>query len=303
MSPRLMGTFAPDSPEWHAARAGGIGSSDIAAVLGLSPWESPFSLWHRKAGTIEPQATNDEMRRGHFLEPAVADWFASQHPEYVVRSTGSWCHERRDWQRANPDRLLCAAPRGRKPVALLEVKTDHESWKWGTPGTDEVPIYYRVQGMWQLDVMQQDVVFYAVLLGGLRFAEYRVEYNVAEAVELREMAREFLDSIEAGQAPDIDSSAQTYEVLRELNPEIDGTVDLDLPTAAEYIVARQNLAQAEAAEQRTKNAVAAAMGTAKAATCNGFTIATRQSKQGGRPFVVASRSLPDVTQLTPDAAA
>ncbi|MDQ3578214.1 MAG: YqaJ viral recombinase family protein, partial [Actinomycetota bacterium] len=60
----FVGDFAPGSPEWHAARAQGLGGSEIAAVLGLSPWESRFSLWHRKTGTASPVVENDIMYWG-----------------------------------------------------------------------------------------------------------------------------------------------------------------------------------------------------------------------------------------------
>ena len=50
--PTVLGWFEPGTSDWHAARANGIGGSEIAAVLGLSPYESRFSLWHRKKGLL-----------------------------------------------------------------------------------------------------------------------------------------------------------------------------------------------------------------------------------------------------------
>ena len=34
--------------EWLQWRRGGLGGSDIAGVLGLSPWSSPWSVWADK---------------------------------------------------------------------------------------------------------------------------------------------------------------------------------------------------------------------------------------------------------------
>ena len=31
--------------EWLAARNEGIGASEVASVLGLNPWETPYQLW------------------------------------------------------------------------------------------------------------------------------------------------------------------------------------------------------------------------------------------------------------------
>ena len=36
--------------QWHAERAKGIGGSEAAAIVGLSPWCSNVELWQRKTG-------------------------------------------------------------------------------------------------------------------------------------------------------------------------------------------------------------------------------------------------------------
>ena len=98
----------PGTPEWMRLMT----ASKVAAVLGLSPWESRYSLWHRMAGLIDPQPENDEKIRGHYLEPAVAQWFADQHPETIQQPGGTWAHPDRPWQATTPDRLLHAADGG-----------------------------------------------------------------------------------------------------------------------------------------------------------------------------------------------
>src|SRR5690349_8562125 len=77
----LLGNEPHDTPEWHALRAGGIGGSEIAAVVGLSKWTSAFELWHRKRGAIGQQAQNEAMEWGSRLEPVIAAKFAEEHPE------------------------------------------------------------------------------------------------------------------------------------------------------------------------------------------------------------------------------
>jgi hypothetical protein len=47
----------------------------------------------------------------------------------------------------------------------------------------------------------------------------------------------------------------------------------------------------------------AAMGTAYRAYCEGYRIARRQAKQGGTPFLVAEKTLPDIAKLERAAAA
>jgi putative phage-type endonuclease len=70
--PTVIGYFEPGSAEWHAARRNGVGGSEIAAVMGLSPYESRFSLWHRKQGMVNPVDENPQMYWGKLLDPPFA---------------------------------------------------------------------------------------------------------------------------------------------------------------------------------------------------------------------------------------
>ena len=48
--------------EWLKDRSCGIGSSEVATVLGLNPWETPLQLWRRKKGIDPPKAENFAMK-------------------------------------------------------------------------------------------------------------------------------------------------------------------------------------------------------------------------------------------------
>ena len=56
------------SPEWHAHRRGLRNASETPAVLGISPWVTPYQLWLLKTGRAE-QAVNTAMQCGTTLEP------------------------------------------------------------------------------------------------------------------------------------------------------------------------------------------------------------------------------------------
>ena len=59
----------PGDPEWLTV----VSASKIAAVVGLSPYESAYSLWHLMAGNTEPQPNSAILERGHYLEPVIAE--------------------------------------------------------------------------------------------------------------------------------------------------------------------------------------------------------------------------------------
>ena len=58
--------------EWLEQRRKSIGGSDAAAIVGLSKWASPFSIWAEKTGKTPPKEDNEAMRIGHDLEDYVA---------------------------------------------------------------------------------------------------------------------------------------------------------------------------------------------------------------------------------------
>lgn len=287
--------FEPGSAEWLQRMT----ASKVAAVLGLSPWESRFSLWHRMAGLAEPSPDTDQTRRGTYLEDGVARWFADQHrSEFELLPGLSWRHQERPWQAASPDRLIVERDTwAKRTLAVLEVKTANNADEWGEPGTDEVPPYYRAQVVWQLDTLGLSTGYVAVLLGpGLTFAEYRIDYNEAEAAYIRSEAKAFMDSLPGGpaeQRPDVDAHSETYTVLRQINPDIDGDVDVPHHLARDYCQTLRAKRAADAAHDHARNALADHMQTARRAMWEGRSIATRQQRGDSPPFVKAAARLPE----------
>lgn len=64
----------------------GIGASEAAAALGLSPWTSALTLWRQKVGETEAPdlSGNEAVSRGVRMEPALRTLFAAMHPELTV---------------------------------------------------------------------------------------------------------------------------------------------------------------------------------------------------------------------------
>ena len=58
------------SEEWHTYRQTMRNASESAAVMGVSPWTTPYQLWLIKTGRFV-QETNVAMQRGTDLEPAA----------------------------------------------------------------------------------------------------------------------------------------------------------------------------------------------------------------------------------------
>ena len=298
----LIGRWEPGSAEWHTARSTRLGGSSIAALLGLSPWESQYSLWCQMAGLVEKDKQTKEQARGHYLEDGIAAWFADQHPEYEVRPAGTYVHVERDYQLANPDRLLLGMPGhfdGPGFRAGLEIKTDADASEWGQPGTDEIPPYYRPQVQWYMDTIGLPVWHVVVLTWRLEFREYVVHYDADDCAWMRDRAEDFLSSLFWREMPDLDHHPATYAAVRKLHPEInrDEQFVADLDLAVEYIQATTSLKVAQEREQSARTRLMEAMGTAYRAYYDGHRLARRQAKGGRSEERVAEKNLPDVFEL------
>lgn len=282
---QLVGQFIDGSPEWHAARADSLGGSEVAAVLGLSPWQSPFSLWHAKRNGWISDA-NPEMEWGHYLEPALLAWFEDHHGCQLERG---WTYQRNGWRHANPDGVVTSftAAMQPRPGDVVEAKKASADDQWGTPGTDEVPPYYRVQGIWYMDVLQSSRCLFVVTNLGRSPEVYVVDYDPAEARLIRGHAAAFWRSLRHDQPPPLDGHDATYQTVRRLHPDIDGdTVELgDLGSKFLELKAARSTVTSE--WNRIRSQVADAMGAAQYATHDGRRIARRQAKSDGAPYVVA----------------
>lgn len=288
-----VGRLTPGSPEWEHARVSRVGGSEVAALVGLSPFESWFSMWHRRRGLIGPVEDTALMWWGRHNEQAIADRFAYEHPEWDVRRIGTYVNREREYQVVSPDRLLVRVGGGR--WELLECKQAHDTGggmydgagdiipQWGPTGTDQIPIYYRCQCLWGMDAFGIDTYRLAAYFGGDDYREYVIRYDEAEALVLRKRAVEFIEAVRDGIEPDIDAHAATYRAVRNSHPDIESD-DVELPPemAESYLASLDAFDQAKAAKSENTARVARHIGTARRATYG--------TNARGRPRSIAYRT-------------
>ncbi len=264
-------TVAPLTPQWHDARRKGIGASEIAAVLGISPWESPFSLFWRKVNgwDFEPSA---EMEWGIRLERVIAAKYEDCHPETFL----SYGHLEQavapSWMLATPDFFVWSSeqPALPPPVGLLECKTAHSADEWGEAGTEQIPVYYRAQVLWQMAVTDLSWCDVAVLIGGSDYREYRVRRDERDIAVMVEKGRRFMARLDSGDPPPIDEHHATLVTLRRLHPELlDDRATVDDRIAEGYLRAARMRRLAEKTEKRYEALLRDQMGAARTAYTEG----------------------------------
>lgn len=306
MSPVLLRPAGADRDDWLAARQQGIGASEIAGVLGISPYESPFSLyWRKREGWTTDD--NPHMEAGRRLEDAIADWAADRidpGESLAFWPGGLYASAERPWQLATPDRLvglMCTTCGGsstlawaglrncpdclgdgrgnlvgaEKLAAVLEVKHPGSWDGFGDDGTDEIPVHYRAQLLWQMDVMEVGEGYLAAYHNhDLRI--FHLRHDDKDLRTMRTAGAAFWARLEAGEAPPVDEHTATLATLKRLHPSVtDDEVQVDVDLAEGYRRARAAKKRAEALVDRYEARLREAIGGGKAARCGDKLVASR----------------------------
>ena len=142
-----------DHDGWLAERAKGLGSSDAGTVMGVSPFTTPLELWEMKLGLKPPVPESDAMRNGHFLEPAVAEFFAYKTSSTIDYSTeGDWiaADTQRPYLRVSPDRLFWPEGVDQTPEnrLVLEIKSTSKA-----VDPQNLPLYWVCQVQYQMGIL------------------------------------------------------------------------------------------------------------------------------------------------------
>lgn len=198
------------TPEQIALRKSGIGSSEIAAVVGLNPYRGPHDVWAEKMGIAEPFEGNAYTDFGNRLEPVLLDyWFERKGNGVIVSvSMPTFDHPDAPWMKATPDGLWYTDNDADHPDIIVEAKT--ADWRvadrWGEEGSDDVPEEYLCQVAWQMAVLDVDRADIVALVGR-EFRVYHIHRNMDFERQLIAKARAFwFDHVVAQVAPAIDSS-------------------------------------------------------------------------------------------------
>lgn len=301
--------------EWLEARRKGVTASEIAVIMGLSPYSSPYALYHQKLGILPADGDQAVFERGRVLEPYVAEKFAKAHPEFYVYGDGRelYSHCDRPWQLATPDRLLFGPYEGRgweemDPSAVLETKTDAGSDEWGDEGTDEIPVHYRAQVLWQMDVMGVSRAYVSCLdLARWRIRDYVIEHGstpeeadgddasecdiCCDILMMRDAALDFLGRIERQEPPDVDWRPATAYALKQLHPSLeDRDAHIGRQLEISYRAAVRRHKEAEQRKDEMTNRLRDAMGSANRAVAAGTV------GKDGKRVVIASRQVYEVRE-------
>lgn len=182
-----------------------IGGSDAAAILGISPYRTPYQLWLEKTSQQEDEpdpARERIFRRGKLMEPVIVQLAKEEYgleiaaknqrffdPEFPFMS----CEIDFEWHDLSG--IQNADCKSASPF------TAH---LWGKEqGDDQIPDYYTTQFLWGQMITGRQRTLCVTLIGSDDLRVYRVERDDEMIGFMREKAVEFWSMVENRIAPPI----------------------------------------------------------------------------------------------------
>lgn len=209
-------SLLPNSTEeWLKLRTRDITSTEVSALFGLSPYLTPFELWHRKkAGLVVEIEPNERMKWGTRLQDSIAAGIAEDQKWSVRR--------RMEYERLPELRLGSSFDftilGGKDADGLLEVKNvDPLALRDGWIESDdelEAPPHIEMQVQNELLVSGLSYAYIGALVGGNRVVLIRREPAPSVIQSIVTRSEEFWRSIKAGKEPKPDFSRDSAFIAK-----------------------------------------------------------------------------------------
>lgn len=268
-------------------RAKSLGASEIAAVMGISEYASPHTIWARKVGLLPEFSGNEATEIGNALEPVIASMYCQRYGRTVTKG-GYTVSATEPWMSATPDFHIVGG-------GLLECKVVgfRMIYRWGQGNndaidSDAVDVSYLMQAVWQLIVTGEPFNHVSALMG-TELRQYTVRGNERLADAMVNKGRRFWhDHVLANVPPPVDGSDGATEMLKAMYPKAGAPAvraDVEIEDMVSMLVkARAGAKDADRAQTMIENQIKERIKDAGGAWGDGWRINWTETKAGTRPF-------------------
>lgn len=268
-----ISTVGMTREQWLAERRNGIGGSDVAGILGLSPWSSPFAVWADKTGRLPEKEDNEAMRQGRDLEDYVAQRWCEVTGKKVRRDNKIIRNTDYPWALANIDRRVVGENAG------LELKTTSvmnlKAFKNG-----EYPASYYGQCMHYIAVTGADRWYLGVLVLNQGFYHFTIERDEAEISALMAAEHDYWQYVTNDTPPPIDGGEATTEALETVYADTVPADEMDLfgmdAAMREITEYKASIKTLQDAVAERENKIKATLGEAEAGRCGKHRVTWRK---------------------------
>lgn len=236
--------------EWLNVRKLGLGGSDMAAVLGLSPWRSPIDVWLDKTSDTVEEKESEPMYWGNVLEEVVAQEFAKRSGYKVRNNNFTLQSEEYPYLLANIDREIVGLDAG------LECKTAN-AFKANEWDGDNVPDAYYIQCQHYMAVTGKSSWWIAALIGGNTFVYKEIKRNEEVIAAIIETGAAFWELVKNKTMPAPDDTKQCENALKKLYQKSNGQ-SVELPAnygnmIIDYLEIKNQLSELETKKRGIEN--------------------------------------------------
>lgn len=270
-----------DNADWLEQRTKGVGGSDVAAIMGLSPWRTPMQVWAEKTGRAEPEDLSGKpcVTFGVTMEPVIGKWYADHHPDSKVRRVNAICQSiERPWAQASLDYEV----RDGNRWGVLEIKTARTAADW----QDGVPDYYLTQVTHYMSVTSRPFADVAVFFRDTcEYQTLRIERDTEDVAAVDLAVDTFWhDYVEADVMPVLAGTSGEASTLTSMYGKPDGEIRFTLdPEVVQAISDYQDASEREKEARNAKTAastkLAAQIGKAKGLETDVARVTWRRSER------------------------
>lgn len=263
--------------EWLEIRKKSIGGSEIAAVIGMNRWKTPFAVWAEKTGRVDSSVQQSEsMYWGTVMEAILREEFSKRTGYAVKEAHYIFASIDNPFLTANIDGYVDL---GNGEYAVLEIKTagNYAESDWN----DGCPIEYYLQVQHYLYITGMKKAFIAVLIGGNNFKYLGIESDEDTIQTIICCAKQFWQLVQTDTPPAV--TDKDNALLATLYPS-SKAVTVKMPeeyraVLRQYNEAKQAIDQAKKAKEEAEAKIKAFMQDNDSAVIDNYKITWKTAER------------------------
>lgn len=204
--PRVVAQIRDDA-EWRELRQHFVGSSEVAALFGESPYLTRYGLYHAKrgdAGFSIPKPSGERLDGGRYFEPAIAAW-AQQKWSFPLRKVRRYlAHPTVDGMGCTLDYETARGQRLSTEIKLVDPLQFKREWLAEGDEIVEPPLHIQLQVQHQLAITGKDGGWLIVCVGGSKLMRHYVAAREQTIRLIEGEVAAFWEDVRAGREPAAD---------------------------------------------------------------------------------------------------
>lgn len=231
----------PTEDVWHELRSRHVGASESEALLGVCKYNTPFSLYHHKRGSLpKPELDDERVFWGTHMEATIAMGLAKRHALRVRKAKHYLTNDAIPGAGASLDYTIDAGDDGQVPFEIKNVDTFVFMEEWEKrDGVVVPPVHIDIQVQQQMMVSGAPYGYLGVLIGGNDAHLIKCPPHEKMQRVLRDSISAFWDMVANDVEPATDAGDLAAAQYAWLVPErkkildLTGHKDLDLAASSE----------------------------------------------------------------------